>query len=375
MRRSVGRSSLFGAAITGLVLVLSSSNALAQGKGDKPAGKPAPAEKQAAPPKDAKPVPPKPPPPKKPMTPAQKSEAAKKLFVEGKAKFDSGDFAGAYLAFKEADELLPNPPVPKFRMAECLDKQGDVEGAIKAYEAFLAAKPRPDEDKNRIETSNARIAALKVAPADVKVVIQPAEAAAAQLTIDGAPAQGNPLKVPPGKHTIGAKMDGYEDGKVEVDVTRGEKKEVSITLTAKPKDVAADKPTDKPADKPADAPKPPAETSGGSSVIPAAVTLSLAGAGVVVGAVFGGLALKSKGEYEDGPTQDLFDETERNALIADMSFGVALTFGVTGLVLLLTDSGGEEPAPAEKPAEKKANLFVAPFAGPSGAGAVGVVTF
>jgi len=112
-------------------------------------------------------------------------------------------------------------------------------------------------------------------------------------------------------------------------------------------------------------------------VIPAAVTLSLAGAGVVVGAVFGGLALKSKGEFEDTPTQDLFDETERNALIADMSFGVALTFGVTGLVLLLTDSGPAEEAPKDdkKPEEKKASFRFAPYGGPNGGGAVGIVQF
>ncbi|NUO50834.1 MAG: PEGA domain-containing protein, partial [Polyangiaceae bacterium] len=70
--------------------------------------------------------------------------------------------------------------------------------------------------------------------------------------------------------------------------------------------------------------------------------------------------------------QDLFDETERNALIADMSFGVALTFGVTGLVLLLTDSsGGEE----EKAAEEKKAFNFAPYAGPNGGGAVGTFRF
>jgi hypothetical protein len=159
------------------------------------------------------------------------------------------------------------------------------------------------------------------------------------------------------------------------EVARGEKKEVSIAMTAKAGAVAAGPPTDKPP--PAtDKPPPAAETSSGSSIIPAAVTLSLAGAGVIVGAVFGGLALKSKGEFEDTPTQDLFDETERNALIADMSFGVALTFGVTGLVLLLTDSGSEEaPKDEKKPEEKKATFRFAPYGGPSGAGAVGVVTF
>lgn len=361
MRRNWSRSFLSRVAVGGLVLALVPTvggSAFAQGKDAKAAAAPAKAPAKKG----------------KVLTPAQKQEEAKKAFEDGKAKFDAGDFAGAYEAFKTADELVPGP-VPKFRMAECLDKQGKVDEAQAQYEAFLAAKPDPEKQKARIETANTRIAALKVAPAEVKVVIQPAEAAAAALSLDGAPAQ-NPVKAPPGKHTISAKLDGFEDGKVDIEVGRNEKKEVTIALTAKPKDVAVNTPpTDKPKDseKPTDKPKEPAEPASSSSVIPAAVTLSLAGAGLVVGAVFGGLALKSKGEFEDTPTQDLFDETERNALIADMSFGVALTFGVTGVVLLLTDSGGDKPAePEKKPA---ATGFVVPWAGPHGAGAMGVVNF
>ena len=55
-----------------------------------------------------------------------------------------------------------------------------------------------------------------------------------------------------------------------------------------------------------------------------------------------------------------------------MSFGVALTFGVTGVVLLLTDSG----APDAAEPEKKAGLeYIVPFVGPHGGGAVGRVSF
>ncbi|MBK8943401.1 MAG: PEGA domain-containing protein [Polyangiaceae bacterium] len=352
------------ASLAGVVLAVASSTSYAQAA--QPKAQPA-AQPAKGPAKPAKPG--------KPKTQKQKEEEAGKLFQEGKAKFTAGDFAGAYDAFKGANDLVP-APVPKYRMAESLDKKGDVDGAIAAYEAFLNADPKPDatRDKDRIANAEARLSALKSSPADVTVKIEPAEAAAATLTIDGAPAAGNPLKVPPGKHTIGATLDGFEDGKVEVEVTRLEKKEVTITMTPKPKDVAGGPGPSGPGDKPGDKPKTP-ETSSSSSVIPAIVTLSLAGAGVVVGSVFGGLALKSKGEYEDTPTQDLFDETERNALIADMSFGVALTFGVTGVVLLLTDSGSSETPAAAEPAKKAKLDFILPFASPDGAGAVGRVSF
>jgi len=339
---------------------MASSTAFAQGA---PPKAPAPQKAPAAPKATPKPK----------LTKKQREEEAAKLFTDGKTKFTAGDFQGAYEAFKAADELIPDPPVPKFRMAEALDKAGDVDGAIKAYENFLAAKPRPVEDKDRIDAATARIAALKNAPAEVKLVLSPAEAVTAVISLDGAPAS-NPVKVPPGKHTITAVADGFVEGKVEVEVQRGEKKEVTLALTPKP--VVAPPPVEPPPVTPVpEKPKPAPAPTSTSSVIPAIVTLSLAGAGVVVGAVFGGLALKSKGEFDDNPTQDNFDATERNALIADMSFGVALTFGVTGVVLLLTDSGGSsEPADKDKKAAKVSGFFL-PYATPEGAGAVGRLTF
>jgi len=323
------------------------------GKGPAPAQ---PAGKGPAAPAPAK--------PDKPLTADQKKAEAKKAFEEGGKKFDAGDFAGAYEAFKKADEFVPGA-VPKFRMAESMDKSGDAPAAVKAYQDFLDSKPPPDKHQARIDAANQRIEALKKTPADVKVVVTPPNAT---LAVDGAPQATNPVKVPPGKHEISAKAEGFLDAKSDVEVTYGEKKEITLNLTEKPAEVADNKKPPPPTEKP-ETPK-----KGGSKV-PAAITLSLAGAGAIVGAVFGGLALKSKSDFEDTPTQDLYDQTERDALIADMSFGVAITFGVTGVVLLLT-SGGDDSG--DKAKEKKASLppvFVAPWAGPTGGGAVGIVTF
>ncbi len=77
-------------------------------------------------------------------------------------------------------------------------------------------------------------------------------------------------------------------------------------------------------------------------MVPAFVTLGIAAAGAAVGTVFGLQALSAKSDFEDNPTTDAADDTERNALIADMAFGVAITLGVTGIVLLT--SSDEVPA-------------------------------
>ncbi|MBM4376164.1 MAG: PEGA domain-containing protein, partial [Deltaproteobacteria bacterium] len=61
-------------------------------------------------------------------------------------------------------------------------------------------------------------------------------------------------------------------------------------------------------------------------------------------------------------TEDNAQKAERNALIADMSFGVALTFGITGAVLLF--SGGDDES-----GEKSAAVpTLTPLAGRSGGG-------
>ena len=75
------------------------------------------------------------------------------------------------------------------------------------------------------------------------------------------------------------------------------------------------------------------------------------------------------------------NKTDRNALIADMSFAVALTFGVTGAVLLLSNDAPAETRAAvnatqHKPARTAMPCgFVALYATPTGAGAAAFMTF
>jgi hypothetical protein len=98
---------------------------------------------------------------------------------------------------------------------------------------------------------------------------------------------------------------------------------------------------------------------------------------VVVGTAFGILALQAKSTNNKTPTTDNADTTDRNALICDMSFAVALTFGVTGAVLLLSNDAPEPAKTALHPTKKKSAIrgFVTPYAGPNGGGAVGVLSF
>jgi hypothetical protein len=55
------------------------------------------------------------------------------------------------------------------------------------------------------------------------------------------------------------------------------------------------------------------------------------------------MALGDKSDFDKNPTTQTADNGDTHALIADMAFGVALTFGVTSAVLFLTK---DEPPPA-----------------------------
>ena len=108
-------------------------------------------------------------------------------------------------------------------------------------------------------------------------------------------------------------------------------------------------------------------------MVPAYVTLGIAGAGLITGTFFGIKALQEKNQFEEMATTDRADDLERYALISDMSFGIAITLGVTGIVLLTSDEPTEEAAPSAK--EDKSRFLVAPYAGPQGGGAVAHYTF
>jgi hypothetical protein len=83
--------------------------------------------------------------------------------------------------------------------------------------------------------------------------------------------------------------------------------------------------------------------------VPAYVTGGLAIVAAGVGTVFGIMTLSDKSDFDKNPTTQTADNGDTHALITDMAFGVALTFGVTSAVLFLTK---DEPPAASSAAPK-----------------------
>lgn len=379
-----GRAMRNSFAVLASVLAMGTvTSAMAQPAPAKPAAaatpaapaKPADAKPAAAP---AKPADAKPAAPAKPLTEAQKKDAAKEAYKGAEGKFEKADYAGALELYKKADEMVPGA-APKYKIAVCTDKLGKVKDAVAAYAAFLAASPDPEKFKDKIADATSRKDALEKTPAKVKVaIIGPDNAAGATFMVDGAAQAGPELTMAPGKHKVSAQAPGFDMATQDVEVTFADQKDLSITLTksAAPPPVAAvtPPPMGAPTETPAAPPEAPAKSEPRSKV-PAYVTLGLAGAGAVVGTIFGIQAMGSKSDYEANPSQELFDDTERNALLADMSFGVAITFGVTGAVLLFSDRGeakGEATPPTKTATQKP---VVLPYVSPDGAGAAATLRF
>lgn len=303
-------------------------------------------------------------------------DEARKAYGAAEKAYGAGKYSDAYDGFKKANDLIPSP-FSEYWMAMSLDKEGKSADAYAAFKTFLADPHASKVGADKMSSANDAFNKLKSTPAEVDFKTAPV---AATISVDGQAQMGETpmtVKIPPGDHKIEVSAPGYETQKMNLTVAPGEKQEQAVTLeaSATPPAATAPAPAAAPA-APAPAPTPPPAPPPKKSMVPAYVTLGIAGAGLIVGGIFGVKALGDKSTFNKTPTNSHADTTERDALIADMAFGVAITLGVTGVVLLTSGSGdsGKQSGQLEK-LPPKATLNVAPYVSPHGGGAAARLTF
>ncbi len=303
---------------------------------------------------------------------APASNDPKALYADGEKKYKAGDFAGALASFQGAEAVKPAPQAERY-IGLCHDNLGHYADAVSFYEKFLAAVP-PKMTKEGDEIK-ARVATIKAMPGKIHFETTPA---GASILVDGKQMGVTPadLDLTPGKHIVKLELAGYLPIDRDLDVSYGGKQDVKSEMQAKPAEppppppVAANPP---PSDKPAEPAKPPEPPKEKPSKIPAFITGGLAVAAVGVGTVFGILALGKQSDFKSSPNADTADTGENFALVADMSFGIAITLGVTSLVLFLTND--DEPAkaattvPVKKASNPWKNFSLAPIVTTHGGGA------
>lgn len=323
----------------------------------------------AAPPK---PTPAAKKPPAKPAKPEAdpKRDEARKKYAEGETKFAAGDFEGAFTAYKAANEAVPASQA-LFKMAVCLEKLDKPSEALTAYQAFLGSNPPPAMEP-KVAEAQARVADLKKKmPVMAKVTSDPP---GGSVYVDGVVQMGTTpmeIKAPPGHHKVRVTSPGYDPFEKEIDLEAGAAQLTVDAVLQKNIPIAEVAPAPPPPEtKPVKSPEPAPEKR---SNVAAYVVLGVAGAGAIVGGIFGVKALQEKKDFDNGEkTTDKADSVEKNALIADMALGAALTLGVTGTVLLLTNSGSGDSAKGSAP---RAAFQLTPVLTPQRAGAFATVRF
>lgn len=299
-------------------------------------------------------------------------DAARKAYAQGEKAYAEGKYADAYDAFSKANQAIPSPHA-LYWMAKSLDKQDKTEEAIQDYQKLLADPDAAKAGEDKLADARTRVEELKLKL--VHLLDVTSVPAGAVVSVDGRPEPGvTPLtvKLQPGQHKLTVSATGYDTKEVVVEAKGGEKGEQQVELT--PKAPPPPPPAPVVAEAPPPPPPPPAPPPEKRSMVPAYVTLGIATAGAVVGTVFGLKALSSKKDFNDRPTTSKADDAERNALISDMAFGVAITLGVTGIVLLTSDDEGPKESAARHTAPRY-KLELNPYAGRTGGGANARLTF
>lgn len=289
-------------------------------------------------------------------------DEARSEFAAGQVSYGAGDFTGAEAHFTKADSLVPSVQA-KYWRAMSLDQQGKTAAALELFNAVLNTPGYENLGADKVAQVRQRQAELSQAPADLTLTSTPP---GASIDVNGQRQAGTTpfsLRLAAGRHRVTIEAPGYAPQVVELTVGPGEVVERNVVLEpgagAPPPVIPAE--------------QAPAST-GERSRAPAFVTLGIAGASAVVGTVFGIKALDEKSQFDDAPTTSRADSVERNALIADMAFGVALTLGITGIVLLVADDAPGDQA-LEQKAPRTGEIRVAPYVTPQGAGAGARVTF
>ena len=307
----------------------------------------------------------------------------KKLLASAHTKRAAGDFEGALADYQAADAVAPAPETIE-GIAFCHDKLGHFDEALTWYEGFLANVP-PAMELAAVD-AKARVVAIKAMPGVLHLESVPSNA---MVSVDGKEQLKHTpldLELAPGKHTLHLTVADHDPLDKDVEIASRVKSNLVLEplLTPPP-------PPPPPPVVLAPLPPPPPPPR---SIVPAIVVGSLALVGARIGAGFGVSALNYKSSFNSNPTTATANSGESAALVSDMGFGIAITLGVTAIILYTTRNEPTSPLPTAAPpaptnptnptpapAEKAAatapaiTFAAAPFMTPHGGGAGAILRF
>ncbi|MBZ0120942.1 MAG: PEGA domain-containing protein [Sandaracinaceae bacterium] len=284
---------------------------------------------------------------------------ARQLYAEAQALFDSGNFSAAETSFRAAYAASPNPVVLR-AIATCQERQGNIRGAVETLTHYLRDAPAAP-DRAAVE---AHLRELSSQPGTVRVGSVPP---GAEIFLDGRDTgQRTPasVSVPAGPHTIELRLAGYASASQSFTAAAATTMSLNVPMTQ------AAGGADPFGGQGGGSTQPVTGGSTGGSADPSAevwITAGLSAAALISGTVFGFLALSEQSNYDAMPSQEIADRGSAFALVADISFGVALAAAATSIILYIVERpSGDRRASLNG---ERLRVSVAPWAAPTGGGA------
>ena len=298
--------------------------------------------------------------------------------ISGDEKFEAGDINGALSEYQQAYALVAVPSTG-MAVARTLQKLGKWRGARDMAKTVIAMEVRPDEPPPLV-TARKEAATLK-ATLDttiptLRLQLRIDNPSKLRVVVDGEPrtpaSYSDGLPLDPGSHSVTVTGTGYAPYDANVALKPSERHVLTVTPTlvgaaalvpeSSPNNVVPTPVTVEPGTGGDD-------DDGGLSPL-VWVGFGVAGAGVITGAVAGGLAASMQsdvlsqctdkpdgGQLCPSTTQDDVDSTFLAAHVSTAGFALAGAGAVMAIVGLVT-SGSDSPG------EEEASVAITPIVGP-----------
>jgi hypothetical protein len=267
---------------------------------------------------------------------------ARELYVEGQKALEAKDYPRAVDFFQRAEKLYHAPTI-LLGLARAYAALGKFVESREAYNMVIREKPQEDNDAFRQALEDAR---REIAPIEGRIswatirVTGPAEPV---VTIDEvaipAASLGVRRAVNPGDHVVKATAPGYKPAETRFSVAEGASQEVALALEEDPDAVIPGEEDD---------------TKGTLRIVGFAA-LGVGAAGLIVGGVFGGLAMGKHSDLEEAcpggacppDQQDNLDSYETFGTVSTVGFIAGGVLAAAGIALVVvsyvggSDSGGD----------------------------------
>lgn len=276
--------------------------------------------------------------------------AADALFRDAEVLLKQGKVAEACPKFAEAQRLDPTPG-GSLRLGDCYERWGKLASAWGAFNDALALAKKARDEVRRAEAQRRADLLVSKLPSMILSVPAASRVDKLEVTWDGKPSKegawGSAIPADPGEHEVGASAPGRKPWSVKVVVPSAGSVTVEVPLL--PIDPSAQGPG-----KAASAPVP----FWGTQRIAGVAVGSVGVAGLIVGAITGGLTLAKAGDmkahcspdvsYCDPTGLDLHKSATLLANVANAGLivgGVALAAGVIVFVTAPKATTGEDDKP------------------------------